>query len=71
MPSDRLREEAVLTAVQAFQKSDDYFKSAKHITDKKMTKRKSHPFTMIVTTYFIKLVNATLLSGRAPYNRHL
>ena len=34
MPSDRLREKAVLTAVEAIQKSDDYFQRAKHIKDK-------------------------------------
>ena len=34
MPSDRLREKAVLTAVEAFQKSDDYTQRATHIKQK-------------------------------------
>ena len=34
MPEDRLREKAVLTAVEAFQKNDDYFKRAQHIKQK-------------------------------------
>ena len=34
MPSDERREKAVLTAVDALQKSDDYFQRAKHIKDK-------------------------------------
>ena len=34
MPSDRLREKAVLTAVEAFQRSDDYTQRGNRIKNK-------------------------------------